>query len=111
MPNNADVSAEIGYVERRVGKFRESIADQERAIERDPRNSNLLSELAGTYSAVREYAKAHNVIDRVLVVAPGDQTAVAFKLGYYLSEGKTDDAGKLIGQIPVDTVEVWAQRA
>ncbi len=111
LPNNADVSAEIGYVERRVGKFRESIADQERAIERDPRNSNFLSELANTYSAVREYARAHNLIDRVLVVAPGDQTAVAFKLGYYLSEGKMDDAGKLIGQIPVDTGNTWAQRA
>jgi len=111
LPNSAEVSAEIGYVERRMGKFRESIADQERAIERDPRNSNFLSELAGTYTAVREYAKAHNLIDRVLVITPGDQTAVAQKLGYYLSEGKMDDAEKLIGQIPVDTGNTWAQRA
>ena len=58
LPNNADVLSSISYIERRQGKWREAIAHLEQATALDPRDVQMLSELANNYSALRGSAGA-----------------------------------------------------
>ena len=69
-PNNADVVEAIGLVQRRQGRWQESIASLKRAVDLDPLSYGNLVELGETYSLVRDYPNAERVIDRAITIAP-----------------------------------------
>ena len=72
LPNNAEVFAYTGYIDRREGHWEEATRNQERAIELDPRNFFTLQELASTYGVQRRYADELRIYDRALTIVPGD---------------------------------------
>src|SRR5437588_279378 len=72
LPNNADVYAYTGYINRRQGRWEEATRDLERATEVDPRNYLILQQLAITYQAQRRYSEQAAVYDRALAIMPGD---------------------------------------
>src|SRR5438874_2275147 len=72
LPNNADVYAYTGYINRRQGRWEEATRDLERAVELDPRNYLILQQLAITYQAQRRYSEQAAVYDRALAIMPGD---------------------------------------
>jgi serine/threonine-protein kinase len=72
IPNDPWVVVLKGYIERRQGRWDESIRDQKRAIELDPRNTVVLQQLALTYQAMRRYAEAKSVLARILAFDPND---------------------------------------
>jgi len=72
LPNDAHVFQLTGSIERRQGRWEESIGSLERAIDLDPRNIHTLQQLAGSYAFLRRYAEARSACDRALAIAPDD---------------------------------------
>jgi TolB-like protein/class 3 adenylate cyclase len=71
-PNSAEIVAYIGFVQRRRGQWDGSIASLGRAIELDPRDPSMLTDLAQTYLALRQYGKAVALYEKAAALAPED---------------------------------------
>ena len=61
-----------GYIERRQGRWEESISNLERAIELDPRNVLTLQQTALSYLYLRRYAEEKSTLQRILAFEPND---------------------------------------
>jgi TolB-like protein/class 3 adenylate cyclase/Flp pilus assembly protein TadD len=72
LPNNADVFAYAGYIDRRQGRWEESTRNLERALELDPRNFFILQQLAQSYQMQHRYVNEVQMLDRALTILPGD---------------------------------------
>jgi TolB-like protein/Flp pilus assembly protein TadD len=70
LPNEAQIYLAIGSIQRRQGKWAESTANIEKAAALDPKNANILSNLAFSYMALRNFEAADKTLDRVVAVAP-----------------------------------------
>jgi TolB-like protein/Tfp pilus assembly protein PilF len=79
LPNEATVFSFAGYIDRRQGRWNESTKNLERAVELDPRNTNVLQQLANSYVCLRRYADAERVLDRAIAVDPKDSNTRAFR--------------------------------
>ena len=84
LPNNAEVFEYTGYIDRRDGRWEEATYDLERALELDPRSFLILQQLAVTYSWQRRYADQARVLDRALVIVPGDPVTRVVRAGIAL---------------------------
>ena len=71
-------------VARREGHWDESIAYLEQALALDPRNVELLTDAAGTYTMLRQFPAALKLYDRALDITPNDPDADGVK-GQHLS--------------------------
>jgi serine/threonine-protein kinase len=69
-PNNADVWAAVGYVQRRQGKWEDALTSLGKAAELDPRSNVNAEELGETYLALGRYAEAERTLDRAQSLAP-----------------------------------------
>ena len=83
LPNDAQAYFAIGSIQRRQGKWTESTATL------DPKNTNILSNLAYSYMAQRNFETADKVADRVIAAAPQSLQAAALK-GLVAAEWKGD---------------------
>jgi tetratricopeptide (TPR) repeat protein len=96
-PNNSDLLAAIGYVQRRQGKFEQAVANVKKAAELDPRSKTLAYEVATTYRVMRKYTEAEYYSDRAIFLAPDWPAAYSVKAWLYLvSEGDTKKARKVL---------------
>jgi TolB-like protein/Tfp pilus assembly protein PilF len=77
LPNNSRIFAVMGYIQRRQGRWEESMRSFERAIELDPRSLNTLGNIADSYGMARRYAEQKSTLDRMLIIAPNDVEAKA----------------------------------
>jgi serine/threonine protein kinase/tetratricopeptide (TPR) repeat protein len=77
LPNNYRIFAVMGYIQRRQGRWEESMRSFERAIELDPRSLNTLGNIADSYGMARRYAEQKSTLGRMLTIAPNDVTAKA----------------------------------
>ncbi len=105
LPNNAQVLAAIAYVMRRIGQWEEALSSMQQAVELDPRNLPLLSDLGSTDLLVpmRRFDEARAVIDRALLMAPDSSRFIAAKAQTYLDEGRFEEAAKLLDPLPLDS--------
>lgn len=71
-PNDAFAWEIAGYIQRRQGDFKKSIASMQRALQLDPRNVHLLQELAWSYETLRQYPEMAQMLDRFLELVPHD---------------------------------------
>jgi serine/threonine protein kinase/Flp pilus assembly protein TadD len=69
-PNNTYTMGSIAFVERRQGKFEDSIRHFKKAIELDPRNADMYSEIGSTLSRMRRYQDAEIYYDKAIQLAP-----------------------------------------
>jgi len=99
LPNNSDVLAAIGYIERRQGKWQESTEHLEQTTRLDPLNIGKLSGLATNYAALRQFPEALAVYDRALAAAPQDTDLIANKIFIYQRWGDLDAADKLLAPL------------
>src|SRR5436305_6662152 len=72
LPNDPWVFVLIGYIDRRQGRWNQSIKNLERAVELDPQDPAILQQLALTYDSLRRYADEERVYDRAIAVTPKD---------------------------------------
>jgi TolB-like protein/class 3 adenylate cyclase/Tfp pilus assembly protein PilF len=72
LPNNAEVFEYASYIDRREGRWTESIHNLKQALELDPRNFFLLQQEAITDSWMHCYDDEARAYDRALAIVPGD---------------------------------------
>jgi len=70
LPNNAQIFAYLGYIERRQGRWDEAITSLEHSVELDPRNAVPILDLEDTYLALRRYGEAIAMANRALALEP-----------------------------------------
>ncbi|MBA3650409.1 MAG: tetratricopeptide repeat protein [Chthoniobacterales bacterium] len=72
LPNEPLIFEIAGYIDRRQGRYAESIAAMQRALELDPQNLILLQQIAISYESLRRYPEMAAILDRALTLAPQD---------------------------------------
>lgn len=75
LPNNPGVYHETALIDRRQGRWTEAVRNFDRAMELDPRNTELLENAAATYTGMRRYTEAAQLYRRVVAVSPHDYIA------------------------------------
>jgi TolB-like protein/class 3 adenylate cyclase/Tfp pilus assembly protein PilF len=75
LPNDPTTFEWGGYIDRRQGRWPESVRNLERALELDPQNPYILQQVSSSYECLREYAKDAAALDRVLALKPNDVDA------------------------------------
>jgi TolB-like protein/tRNA A-37 threonylcarbamoyl transferase component Bud32 len=72
LPNSSRLFALKGYIERRQGRWEESMRNFEHAIDLDPRDFFTLQQIAISCGVLRRYAEETSVLNRALSIAPDD---------------------------------------
>jgi TolB-like protein/class 3 adenylate cyclase/Tfp pilus assembly protein PilF len=103
LPGNSEVLYALAAIARREGHWDESVAYWERGLALNPRNTALLTEVAFTYAALRQFPKAEKLYDRALDILPNEFYLMASKASIYQAEGKLQEAAKSLGQVNAQT--------
>jgi serine/threonine-protein kinase len=77
LPNDPQTFELTAYIQRRQGRWEESIHSLERALELDPRNLDALHRIALRYRDLARYDEAKSALNRALAVEPNDATTKA----------------------------------
>ena len=72
LPNEARIPLLAGYIDRRQGRWDESLDQMKQALELDPHNLSILQQTSLTYQALRRYKETVATLDKVLAIAPKD---------------------------------------
>jgi serine/threonine protein kinase/tetratricopeptide (TPR) repeat protein len=72
LPNDPQVFALKGYIQRRQGRQNEAVRNLEHAVDLDPRNFFTLQQIANGYGILRRYAEETTVLKRALAIEPND---------------------------------------
>jgi TolB-like protein/Flp pilus assembly protein TadD len=70
LPNESEVYLAIGAIQRRQGKWAESTANLEKAVNLNPKDTWPLQQLTFNYWMLRDFDKANKTIDRALALDP-----------------------------------------
>ncbi len=89
LPNEPRVFELAGYIDRRQGRWPESLHHLERALELDPRNSYYLQQIARSFDYQRRFAEEAAILDRALTIVPQD-TGVRIQRAYIDLESRAD---------------------
>ena len=103
LPSSSEVPYALGRVARREGNWDESVAYFEQALTLEPRNVELLMELAETYGIVRQFPAALKLYDRVLDIKPNDLVVMAEKASIYQAQGNLQEAATFLSEINEQT--------
>jgi len=100
-PNNADVFAEMAYVERRMGRWDDAVDHFRRAVVLDPRNIQTLIFTGECLAYLRKFAEGEEFVDRALQIAPDAVRALVSKMIFFQMEGRLDEASKVANRIVI----------
>ncbi len=103
LPGSSEVLYALGAIARRDGHWDESVAYWERGLALDPRNTALLTEVAFTYSALRQFPAALKLFERALNILPNEPSLMALKASIYQAEGDLPEAATLLVQVTAQT--------
>jgi serine/threonine-protein kinase len=103
LPGNSEVLYALAAIARSEGNWDESIAYWEQGLALNPRNTALLTEVAFTYAAMRQFPKAEKLYDRALDILPNEVSIMALKASIYQAEGKLPESAKLLAQVNLET--------
>src|SRR6059036_1937093 len=79
LPNEAQAYMAIGAIQRRQGKWAESTANLEKSVALDPKDPEILLNLAFSYMATRDFEAADKTFDRGIEAAPQSFACRALK--------------------------------
>jgi len=95
LPNESEVYLAIGAIQRRQGKWAESIANLEKAASLNPKDTWPLQQLSYNYAMLRNYDAANKTLDRALALDPNAMELLGEKLRLAIVEkGDFDFAEK-----------------
>ena len=100
LPNNADALVALSHIERRMGLWPETVAHQEQGARLDPQNVPALSNLAVTYFAMKRFADARAMVERLLALAPENPQVLAGLARLELAEGNVAAAERAMRSVP-----------
>ncbi len=84
LPNDPHLFELTGYILRRRGQQEEGLRNLERAVELDPRNFDILQQIALTYQHLGRYAEAIAALDRALAIVPDNVETRATRGEFYV---------------------------
>jgi TolB-like protein len=93
LPNDGDIWMWAGYLSRRVGRFKESLANFERARSLSPNDGNITYHLAVTAVASGDCPRGLRELDAALAISGDNTHALAMKLQCAWSSGDLSRAG------------------
>ncbi len=79
LPNDAQVFALMGNIDRLQGRWNESARNYQEALKLDPRNLFMLRQTALGYTFMRRYAESAAARDQAIAVAPEDAGLRGFR--------------------------------
>jgi TolB-like protein/Tfp pilus assembly protein PilF len=103
LPGNSEVLYALAAIARSEGHWDESVAYWERGLALNPRNTALLTEVAFTYAALRQFPTAEKLYDRALDILPNEFYLMASKASIYQAEGNLKEAAKSLVQVNAQT--------
>jgi tetratricopeptide (TPR) repeat protein len=75
LPNNPEVFALLGFIDRRQGRWSDAVRNMKRASELDPRNAFKLTSLAVTHWMLHDYEGLNDTLTRILALDPNNIVA------------------------------------
>src|SRR5213079_2349689 len=99
LPNSSRISESLAYLERRRGQWERSDAYFNEAERLDPRNVNLLTQHALSYTELRRFPEALRKFDQVLNITPDDVDTLALKASIAQAEGDLPRASAILGEL------------
>ena len=103
LPGNSEVLYALAAIARSEGHWDESVAYWERGLALNPRNTALLTEVAFTYAALRQFPAALKLYDRALDILPNEFYLMASKASIYQAEGNLQEAARSLAQVNAET--------
>jgi serine/threonine protein kinase/Flp pilus assembly protein TadD len=103
MSPGSEVPSGLAFIARRQGQWDESITYFEQALVLDPRNTELLVNVAFTYCMLRQFSSALKLYDRALDIFPGDPALLAANASVYQAQGDLVEAAKWLPEVNVQT--------
>lgn len=101
LPNDSDVASALGVIERRRGRWEESVMHLERARQLDPRNISALWNLSETLTFLRRYPAADRVLAEAAAISPDAHMIPIARAELALrEEGDTAPLRKALRQVP-----------
>ena len=110
LPGNSEVLYALAAIARSEGRWDESVAYWERGLALNPRNTALLTEVAFTYAALRQFPAAENLYGRALDILPNEASLIALRASIYQAQGNLHEAAKLLARVNADTDSDMAVR-
>jgi serine/threonine-protein kinase len=77
LPNDPWPFLLAGYLDRRQGRWEDSLTHMKRALSLDPRNFFILQQISITYENLRRFPEMAGALDRALMLAPKDPTILS----------------------------------
>ena len=99
VPGSSEVPQALALITRREGHWDQSVTYWEQALALDPRNMELLTGAAWTYTMLRQFPAALKLDDRALDIAPNDLDVMASKASIYQAQGNLQQAAGLLSEI------------
>jgi serine/threonine-protein kinase len=100
LPNDPRLFELTGYILRRRGQLEEGLRNLQRAAELDPRNFDILQQIALSYQGLGRYAESIAALDRALSILPDNaETRTARGLYYVFWKGDTRPLHQTIDSI------------
>lgn len=91
----------IGYIQRRQGKWKESVKNVEKAFKLRPRDVSMATQLGISYLALRRYKEAEDWFNRSLSIDPNSFSAqLSMADVAFLSEADTKEARTILETLP-----------
>ena len=91
----------IGWIQRRQGRWEQSVKTVEKAFELNPRSSIIANEQGISYTRMRRYKEAEEWYDRALSINPDYHSARLNKAwNYLLWKGNTKEARAVLEKLP-----------
>jgi TolB-like protein/tRNA A-37 threonylcarbamoyl transferase component Bud32/Tfp pilus assembly protein PilF len=99
-PDNAELLVQLSAVERRLGRWDDTLAHLRRAREQDPRSYGVANVLGATLLRLRRTGEAREVIDRGLLLAPAHLNLIHLKAMTCLQGGDLAGARAALAAAP-----------
>ena len=113
LPNNSELLELTAAIDRRQGRWEQAITGLEKATTLDPRNPDILYDLAATYEALRRYRDAERIWNRILEVKPNQQLFLKTKKAWWAFDERADlnAVGTAYAALPPSIENDYAGRA
>jgi Predicted integral membrane protein len=103
LPGNSEALYALAAIARSEGHWDESVGYWERGLALNPRNTALLTEVAFTYAALRQFPAALKLYDRALDILPNELSLMALKASIYQAESNLQEAAKSLVLVNAQT--------